>query len=412
MDSKWRLFAALVLIIAALTGTVSALDRKAATINFCEDGGKTKRLSSNARTVSGLLDEHKIGIEEFDTITPSLDEPIEQDMEIELIRGVTVNVIFDGVETRKKPVQSPKVSMEEFARFYSQQTGMEYEFDEELKDEVISNGEDINLKTKKCVTFTTTAEIPFETVVIKSSELHKGTEATLIEGIKGEQVSVVKVNYVSDVEVSREVLRVVSEKPAIDEKIMIGTADIGLTQLQLEAEVARLEEERISAARRDAEKEESKRQEAAKKDAERKLAERAEAERKAAAEQPAQTRTASVEAPATAVESAGTISGYEYSKMIVMSATAYTADYASTGKNPGDAYFGITASGTTARVGAVAVDPKVIPLGTALYIEGYGYATAEDTGGAIKGNKVDLFFDTAWEVDVFGRQQLKVYVLE
>ncbi|QUH19192.1 3D domain-containing protein [Alkaliphilus sp. B6464] len=108
----------------------------------------------------------------------------------------------------------------------------------------------------------------------------------------------------------------------------------------------------------------------------------------------------------------------KYSEMLTMTATAYHAGYSSTGKNPGDKYYGLTASGTKVRPGVVAVDPKVIPLGTKLYIEStdgtshYGLASAEDTGGAIKGNKVDLFFETPQEVKRFGRRKVKVYVLE
>ncbi len=100
-----------------------------------------------------------------------------------------------------------------------------------------------------------------------------------------------------------------------------------------------------------------------------------------------------------------------YSKKLTMSASAYTNDYASTGKRPGDVGFGVTASGRTAKRGVVAVDPKVIPLGTKLYIPGYGYAVAGDTGGAIKGNKIDLFMDTTKECLNFGRRNVTVYVL-
>lgn len=102
---------------------------------------------------------------------------------------------------------------------------------------------------------------------------------------------------------------------------------------------------------------------------------------------------------------------------IVMVATAYDLSYESTGKRPGDKWYGLTASGTKARPGVVAVDPKVIPLGTKLYIESldgtkdYGYAIAEDTGGAIKGNKIDLFFESAKEVKLFGRRKVKVYII-
>lgn len=52
--------------------------------------------------------------------------------------------------------------------------------------------------------------------------------------------------------------------------------------------------------------------------------------------------------------------------------------------------YGRTATGTTVRKGTVAVDPRVIPLGTGMYIPGYGYGTAEDTGGAVIGNIIDL----------------------
>lgn len=106
-----------------------------------------------------------------------------------------------------------------------------------------------------------------------------------------------------------------------------------------------------------------------------------------------------------------------YRKAIIMTATAYDLSFQSTGKNPGDKHYGLTASGTKARPGVVAVDPRVIPLGTKLYIQSldgtkdYGFAIAEDTGGAIKGNKIDLFFETASDVYNFGRRKVKVYII-
>lgn len=107
-----------------------------------------------------------------------------------------------------------------------------------------------------------------------------------------------------------------------------------------------------------------------------------------------------------------------FRKAITMNATAYDLSFESTGKRPGDRWYGITASGTQARPGAVAVDPRVIPLGTRLYVQSldgssdYGFAVAEDTGGAIKGNKIDLFFETAEQVRQFGRRRVKVYILD
>ncbi|HPF20510.1 MAG TPA: 3D domain-containing protein [Syntrophomonas sp.] len=70
-----------------------------------------------------------------------------------------------------------------------------------------------------------------------------------------------------------------------------------------------------------------------------------------------------------------------------------------------------TATGLNPSVGMVAVDPNVIPMGSRLYIEGYGYARAADTGGAIKGNTIDLFMESYSQCINWGRRSVKVYVL-
>lgn len=71
-----------------------------------------------------------------------------------------------------------------------------------------------------------------------------------------------------------------------------------------------------------------------------------------------------------------------------------------------------TATGIYPYEGVVAVDPRVIPLGTKLYVENYGYAVAADTGGVIKGNKIDVFFNTYNEAINWGRRTVKVYILD
>ncbi|MDD3364597.1 MAG: 3D domain-containing protein [Syntrophomonas sp.] len=82
-----------------------------------------------------------------------------------------------------------------------------------------------------------------------------------------------------------------------------------------------------------------------------------------------------------------------------MQATAYT-------------YTGYrTATGQDPAVGMIAVDPQVIPLGSKLYIEGYGYALAADTGGAVKGNIIDLFMEEYTQCVNWGRRNVKVYIL-
>lgn len=98
-----------------------------------------------------------------------------------------------------------------------------------------------------------------------------------------------------------------------------------------------------------------------------------------------------------------------YTSTLQVVATAYH------NSDPGCTIY--TAIGTYCRVGAIAVDPKVIPYGTRMYIvtnDGqyiYGIAVAEDCGGSIKGNRVDLYFDTTDECWTFGIRDATVYFL-
>nr|WP_071459799.1 3D domain-containing protein [Bacillus mediterraneensis] len=91
-----------------------------------------------------------------------------------------------------------------------------------------------------------------------------------------------------------------------------------------------------------------------------------------------------------------------------VSATAYTANCKGCS--------GTTATGVNlkANPGAkvIAVDPSVIPLGSKVYVEGYGYATAADTGGAIKGNKIDVFIPNQSDALAWGRKQVKVTIVQ
>ncbi len=73
---------------------------------------------------------------------------------------------------------------------------------------------------------------------------------------------------------------------------------------------------------------------------------------------------------------------------------------------------GITATGIRAKYGVVAVDPDHIPLGSRLYVPGYGYAIAADTGGAIIGNRVDLCMEDYQACMEFGVRNVDVYILE
>lgn len=107
----------------------------------------------------------------------------------------------------------------------------------------------------------------------------------------------------------------------------------------------------------------------------------------------------------------------KYEKVIEGKATAYTGSPEENGGYPSVDYFG-----NPLKVGTIAVDPKVIPLGSQVYVEGYSYdglpsggmyATASDIGGAVKGNKIDIFVpDSKTKAQQFGIQQVKIYIVK
>jgi 3D (Asp-Asp-Asp) domain-containing protein/LysM repeat protein len=119
------------------------------------------------------------------------------------------------------------------------------------------------------------------------------------------------------------------------------------------------------------------------------------------------TPAPAVEAPAPAESAPAAEAAAPSSKEIIVEATAYTASC--------EGCSGITATGidllSNPNQKVISVDPSVIPLGSKVYVEGYGEAIAGDTGGAIKGNKIDIFIPTKQEAINFGRKQVKVTIL-
>jgi len=121
-------------------------------------------------------------------------------------------------------------------------------------------------------------------------------------------------------------------------------------------------------------------------------------------------KAAAVQAQSTRVETKmvqmnpTVVTGNRTGRVLVMVATGYSP------QEPG--LTDSTATGLRAQHGVVAVDPRVIPLGTRVYVEGYGNAIAGDTGSAIKGNRIDLCFDTLAECNAYGKRTVKVEILD
>lgn len=123
---------------------------------------------------------------------------------------------------------------------------------------------------------------------------------------------------------------------------------------------------------------------------------------------PAQKASAPAEKTASAPAEKTASSQEKQGKTISVEATAYTANC--------NGCSGVTANGTNLKsnpdVKVIAVDPSVIPLNSQVYVEGYGYAVAADKGGAIQGNRIDVFYSSKDKAVEWGRKNVKVTILK
>jgi 3D (Asp-Asp-Asp) domain-containing protein/peptidoglycan hydrolase-like protein with peptidoglycan-binding domain len=214
-----------------------------------------------------------------------------------------------------------------------------------------------------------------------------------------------------------------SEEEAVSEEETVSEEDEAAEQAAAEeeaAEQAAAEEEaaaEAAAAEEEAEQAAAEEEAAAEAAAEEEAAEQAAAEEEAAAEEAAaeeEAEQAAAEEEAAAEEAVEeeedvqSTSSEPEGETLNVEATAYTAFC--------NGCSGVTATGIDLRSNpnqkVIAVDPNVIPLGSTVHVEGYGTAVAGDTGGAIKGNKIDLFMPERSDAVNFGRQNLEVTIVD
>lgn len=220
-----------------------------------------------------------------------------------------------------------------------------------------------------------TTLIPFNTVYCYDASLQEGEEVILTAGVDGQLLCTAKVSYVNGEEISRTVTSEVVTRQPVDQVIAIGTYVEQAEPLPMPTDPPATQP---------------------------------------APTQPAPTAPTPTVPPADGMPVIGngfiTLPSGEvlsYTQKLDCVATAYSCN-----GEPG-----YTFSGTPARVGAIAVDPTFIPLGTRMYIHTndgqyiYGIATAEDIGGSIKGNIIDLYFNTFDECWIFGIRDCTVYIL-
>ncbi len=215
-------------------------------------------------------------------------------------------------------------------------------------DEQVTDGMTITVEHMVAAKETYTVEIPFETSYVNDPTLAKGAEKVLVEGNIGQMLCTADVVYINTREASRSVLEETVLEQPVGQIVAVGTG------------------ENVGAA-----------------------------------------RTAPLIGNGFIVTTSGEVLTYTHSD--TFKATAYS--------HLDEGCDMITATGTTVRTGTVAVDPTVIPYGTRMFIVAndgsyvYGLATAEDCGGGIKGNHVDLYFDNKYDCFQFGIRNCTIYFL-
>ena len=317
------------------------------------DGGEPREVFTQAKTVGMLLESEGITLSEFDGVLPAPETAVFAGMTVEVKRSKVIEYYGDGGYLS---VHTQANTVGEMLTGLGVKIG-ESDFTEPGQDAILKDGLMVRLirVTKKNVKNTVTVGYKIEEKT--TSSLVKGKTRIAQNGKNGITTETYEVTFHDGVEVDKTLVSSVVTRKPVNKIIEKGTA-----------------------------------------------------------EKPKSTSSAQSSGNG-GTKSTAKGENFSYKKMIVCRATAYDLSYESCGKNPGDSYYGITASGMKAGYGVVAVDPSVIPLGTKLYIEAadgswaYGYCVAGDTGTGIYGNRVDLFFNTRQEVKNFGIRNVNVYIL-
>ncbi|WP_142830613.1 G5 and 3D domain-containing protein [Planococcus soli] len=356
--------------------------------NVTVDGEATSAWTTE-NTVSEILAKANVELTKHDKVSPALEEQVDEETTISVEKAYEVT-IKDGLEEKK--VWSTSTTVADLLKQHEITVGKLDRVENEMDELVLPNSEVKVVRVEK-VTDIVEDSVKYAVETKKDSSLLKGSENIVQKGTNGlveKTYEVVKENgkeVKRDLKNEKVVKEPIKQVTAVGTKTVVASVSRG-TQAKAAAPAAKAEPAKKTAPAQE-------KQQAA--PAEKAAVKTASAE-KAPAPEPAKAEPAKA-APAEAEPTGG--------KEFYVSATAYTASC--TGCS------GITATGinlhTNPGLKVIAVDPSVIPLGSKVWVEGYGNAIAGDTGGAIKGNKIDLFMASQSDAISFGRKQVKVRIL-
>ena len=319
-------------------------------INEFQGTSHSVKVKMRSGNVSDALEQTGCSVGETDKINKPIHAEIEDNDDIVVKRGKQITIKSEAGEQVVNITTANKEDALVEAGY------LPNEFAEiNTNGETLADSDTIEVVSLGTQKETTESETAFTTEYVEDDSLPRGETRVVSEGQNGIKAVTSKVTYKNGEEISREVIGEDIVTPVKNRVIAKGTADVKV----------------------------------------------------------AVSKSSSAAKSVSASTGGSSINGMQYTKKITMTATAYTT---SPSENGG---YSVSAMGNPLRHGIVAIDPSIVPLGSKVYVEAadgswsYGVASAEDTGGAIKGNRIDLCFEMSpSKASNFGRQSCNVYILK
>jgi uncharacterized protein YabE (DUF348 family) len=296
-------------------------------VEIVKDNEK-KTVWTTAATVAELLKEQKISLKSHDEVLPKPSQPIKAKMKVHLMVAKPFTLVDGG---NQRQVWSTSTTVADLLK----QQGITLNHLDRVEpsiNDTVKKNDVVNVIRVEKVTDVVEEPIQFGVVSQLDSDLEKGTEKTLVEGVNGANSKQYEVILENGKEIARRLISSLETKSKQDKVVAVGAKEVAFQ--------------------------------------------------------------------ASRGQSSG---GQEF----YVHATAYTASC--------NGCSGNTATGLNLRANpnakVIAVDPRIIPLGTKVYVDGYGYAVAADTGGAIKGYKIDVFYSSNADAYRWGNRNVKITIL-
>ncbi len=335
------------------------------------DGYGEYTLLTKASTVGEIYKSGILNLKESDS-TVSLDTPVNSGMTVYVDRSIVVNVISGGTNIKLRTKNGT-------AREILNQAGISFRETDSFNmslDEPLKNGDTVVHAMIETKTVTKRVALNYDTVTVEDSTLEKGKTDVIFSGENGYKNVSYLITYQDGVEMARVIASEKVVKEPVSRKIAVGTMERVVSASSSGSGSSSVSSGSSGGSKGSGSSGGSKGS--------------------------GSSGSSSYNKPSRPVNIIGSpkdLDPQRISGTKVMSVTAYT--------HTGNA----TATGVMPGYGTVAVDPKQIPLGTKLYIPGYGVGIAQDTGNMAP-NTIDLFMDTNEECIKWGRKSLTIYILK